>query len=248
MADDPSTPSTLNYDFLSHEKYLAAIGVGLISASLSLYGSLAAMYVILRHRKWGEAYHRLILGLVTSDLLLSVSIIAQTWALPSHLGLPGAVGNTASCDAVGWLFQYYIASSVYNAELSLYFYFRIKYNQNDRTWSRMWEPWVHVVPFAVPTMFGVLGTALGLFHPSFTFKLCDFWVYPADCVLRADVPCQRATTRSVVSVGYTVSTEPSSNNYASWKRTVSMFRCTPIDINNAIGPSWYRPVCTRPPF
>lgn len=194
----------LKYNSLSDAKFFFAFGVAVFSASLSIYGSLSAMFLICRNRKLKELYHRLIFGLSVSDLILSLTVIVQFFLARRDLGYPIARGTVKTCDAVGFLFQYYISSSIYNAELSLYFVAKVRYNMTDRQFSKRFEPYLHIFPFLIPTIFGIIGIAFSLFNPSFTLRVCDFWVYPADCTIRDDVPCERTNTNVIIVVGYVV--------------------------------------------
>lgn len=175
--DWATASSSLNYNYLSRPQFVSAATVAMSSALLSMYGSAAALYLILRNQKLKELYHRLIFGLCVSDLLFSASIVVHFVGLPSDLGLPMAVGSAQTCNALAFFFQYYMASSMYNALLSLYFCAKIVGRQTDRQLSARFEPMVHVIPFGLATVFAVVGVSLGLFHVGFTLHTCDYWAY-----------------------------------------------------------------------
>ena len=194
--------ATLNYDYLSREKYITAIMIAWCSALLSCLGSLSAIYLILRTNKLQELYHRLVFGLCISDLILSTSIILQPVLTRGDLGLALSMGNVQTCEFVGFLFQYYMASCAYNALLSLYFCAKIRYNKSDRILAKQYEPYVHLVALGLPTLFGIVGVQRDLFNPSYTLYVCDFWAYPADCSLHNDYDNERGDCQLVHLVGY----------------------------------------------
>ena len=196
----------LNYDYLDDTIYQILLVPLFVSSMLSIYGSLSSIVLILRQNKLKEVYHRLVFGMSVADILLTISLLLIPFLLRKDLGLPLAIGNEQTCDALGFMFQFYVASSFYNANLSLFFVCKIIYNRSDRPISKRFEPYIHVLPFFFALTFGVVGVSLQLFNPGFLIPSCDFWHYPANCAFDDTVECERGDHTLGFAIGYGVGT------------------------------------------
>jgi hypothetical protein len=153
-----------------------------ISASLSIFGSSYILYdALVRSSNNGlSTYHRLMIGLSISDLLMSIGLFTSTLPMPSDTpDVQFAVGNTQKCAAVGFLEQAGVAAVMYNASLSTYYLLRIRYGWPTSKLVQA-EKWaLHSIPivFGLGTMIASL--ALGLFNSG----LFDCWIapFPQEC-------------------------------------------------------------------
>ena len=67
-----------------------------------------------------------------------------------------AVGNMASCDAVGFIGGVgYLGSPLYNCSLASFFLLKLKYNwDNDR--MKQVEKWFHIVPWSLSILYCIV--------------------------------------------------------------------------------------------
>jgi hypothetical protein len=66
-------------------------------------------------------YHRLLIGLSISDLIMSIGLFTSTWPMP--LDTPhvyGAINNTQTCALIGFMETIGVAAVMYNTSLSYY--------------------------------------------------------------------------------------------------------------------------------
>ena len=62
-----------------------------------------------------KLYHRLMLGLSFSDLVMSSSYYFSSWDVPKGTdGVFSPLGNTATCNAQAFFMQYGVSTSIYN--------------------------------------------------------------------------------------------------------------------------------------
>jgi hypothetical protein len=121
-------------------------------------------------------YHRLLIGLSVTDLIMSLGLFTSTWPMPVDTPhVYGAVGNTQTCTLVGFLETCGVGTVIYNASLSFYYLVRIRHGWSTRRIVQTHvELYMHIVPigFALVTMFA------GLFLDLYNSGLFDCWIAP----------------------------------------------------------------------
>lgn len=181
-----SSTQPVNYVFLTDAQYITAFTFGLISCSLSLFGSTSIIYLVVkRHNVWNDAeqvHHRIVLGLSVMDVITSSIIFVAPYINREDTGLLFARGNVASCDFGGFFFQFFIGSTFYNCLLSIYFVRTIRYNKSASAALFHHERLFHVIAFLVPIAFGIAGVVTKVFNPSLFLGFCDIEVYPWNCL------------------------------------------------------------------
>jgi len=120
-----------------------------ISASLSILGSFAIIYVISRSTdKLNTTLHRLLLGLCIGDLLTSIALAFTKVIIYSEDGKIPMTTNQAACDAQGFFFVLGgIVSPFYNCGLCVYYLYVIKWNYSNAKIAKNVEPFLHAMPW-----------------------------------------------------------------------------------------------------
>jgi hypothetical protein len=120
-----------------------------ISASLSILGSFAIIYVISRSKdKLNTTLHRLLLGLCIGDLLTSIALAFTKVIIYSEDGKIPMTSNQAACDAQGFFFVLGgIVSPFYNCGLCVYYLYVIKWNYSNAKIAKNVEPFLHAIPW-----------------------------------------------------------------------------------------------------
>lgn len=198
---DDTTTIDGNYRYLTSAQYLVAFCAGCLSSGLSLLGSGTIVYLVLKQSRLHETiYHRIVFGLSCMDLVVTVAVILQPFLLPSYTRLPFASGQIATCDGVAFLLHYYLGSYIYSCELSLYFLFMIRYNISEVALAKTFEPFIHIVPVLVPTLFGIYGLTTQQFNPDPVFAFCDISVYPSNCLDVDSIECERGLSYAALRI------------------------------------------------
>eukprot|EP00979_Chaetoceros_neogracilis_P006045 scaffold1197_cov168-Chaetoceros_neogracile.AAC.4 len=120
-----------------------------ISASLSILGSFAIIYVISRSTdKLNTTLHRLLLGLCIGDLLTSIALAFTKVIIYSEDGQIPMTTNQAACDAQVFLTVLGgTVSPFYNCGLCVYYLYVIKWNYSNTKIAKNVEPFLHVMPW-----------------------------------------------------------------------------------------------------
>ena len=134
------------------------------SGILSLTGGLLLILYVLskpKKTKWSP-YNQIILSVSLFDVMSSIAYIMGTSLAPATLGLPGSIGNEATCGFQAWLYQLGLTAVYYSVILSMYFLLVVKYDWNERKFVQV-SRYVHlcavgmglimafaVIPFAAP--------------------------------------------------------------------------------------------------
>jgi hypothetical protein len=134
-----------------------------ISGSLGFAFSLLIVASVVRDKKRrGSTYDRLLVGISCVDMNSSFWYVMSTWPIPKSSTVLWAVGNDATCTLQGFLSHLVIASSFYNASLTLYYLLTIRYGwKQDRI--RKIEPLLHAVPLTWGIGTSFTGLGLGIF-------------------------------------------------------------------------------------
>jgi hypothetical protein len=85
-----------------------------VTGFLSMVGSFwIIVEVLMDDLKRTNVYHRLLLGLSSSDFIFSIFMFASTWPIPSDTpDIAWAIGNERTCKVQGFVLQFGIASPV----------------------------------------------------------------------------------------------------------------------------------------
>lgn len=138
-----------------------------ITSALSIVGSSLILSRILKFReeKLQRVYHRLIFGLSTIDIFVSIGNMMSTLAIPSDtIGSFGAIGNRTSCITQGFILQMGQGIPIYNASLCIYFLMVIKYNISDDKIAKRIEPIMHITAITFPFLTGLWAASIGIFN------------------------------------------------------------------------------------
>jgi hypothetical protein len=139
---------------------LTPVFTGLLSA----WGSVTIIYMVLTSSK-RSCYKRIMLGLSVFDLMSSLTIALQPFLLPSDSQPPRvwAVGNDASCNAMGFFHQFSQAAVWYTGFLSVFFLLTIRFDFSEETMAKCMEPLFHVWSIGYPLVTGIVGLVLGAY-------------------------------------------------------------------------------------
>lgn len=211
--------------FLPDHRRMAVVCVGLVSCTLSLYGSATLVWLICRRvlpknkaqqersaRRRSEEnaealYHRLILGLSAFDIINTTGYLLSPFFLPTDTQLKWALGNRTTCTMSGVFNQFVIGSYVYNAVLSCYYLGLIRYNWKPQSTAAWLEPAVHLLALALPLIQSVPSAVLGGMNAGPLLGLCAQYPHPYECYggfsqgHSSLVPCTRGVNAAVTTVG-----------------------------------------------
>lgn len=191
----------VDYFYLSPEKYYLATISGFFAAFLSVFGSVSIMYVIVSRKRLGSVYHRIMMGISASDLMSSAATMLQLLLRPAKTGLPMAMGNFRTCEAVASFFMYTMTSYVYSGILSFYFFLTIRRGWSPRHVAKYTEPWIHIIAWLPSTVINTFGVALQVYNPLLVLGgVCMLATYPADCTVSKNVECIRGEPIYIVRI------------------------------------------------
>jgi hypothetical protein len=171
--------------------------VPLLTAPFSVVGSSLLIYVILVERKesFKSVYSRLILGLCTLDVLLSLSLIVMgPWAMPEEASsfVAGARGTFQSCEVAGFFLNFMFGTMWYSTFLALYFMLLIFFEWKEATIARYVEPLGHFISVLFPLFLSSVAIANDYINPMDILPgFCWLWHYPSDCHDYEEVECLR---------------------------------------------------------
>ena len=139
-----------------------------VSASVSIIGSAATMWHILRsHKGLSSTYHRLVFGLCVGDLMFSLAVAFNSTAAPKEMQylLPSARGNMGTCAAQGFIGSVGIVMAYsYNSMICFYYLSIITFNKKDEYIKHKLEPWFHGVPIIWTIAIGITGLIIKQFN------------------------------------------------------------------------------------
>lgn len=192
--------------FSQAEETLVSV-FGTITASLSIFGALSILYIILAKKKFfcpGLVFHRIMGCMSVADMLSSLGFLLQPYLLPAaETQRPSAIGNFTTCETAAFLSYLAMASHMYSCFLSIYFLLKMRYDWSLIRISRALEPWIHLWAWGVPIILASVGVAFDVFNPRPVIGACLAGRYPVDCEVNEDVECQRGgSAGSVVLMVY----------------------------------------------
>lgn len=160
---DSSDMSELSTLTLAQEKTLAMMGV--VSGSLSVLGSSTIVYKVLKKKYIRTPYDRLMLGLSTCDIIASVTLALGPFLIPASTSQRvWAIGNDATCNMLGWFFQFSFSAIMYNGLLSYYYLLTVRFGVKREEFARKYEKWMHGLTLLWFVATATYGSAIGLWH------------------------------------------------------------------------------------
>ncbi|GFH56220.1 hypothetical protein CTEN210_12696 [Chaetoceros tenuissimus] len=156
-----------------------------VASTVSLIASGTIITMIVRNKNGGglkSPYSRIIFGLSFGDVLFSLGFIFSPIAAPKDT--PDnlwAAGNTASCEFVGFLFNFMSIVPFYSAFLTYYFYKRVVRKVSRSTFAYRTEVKLHVFIWMYTIVGGFVALGLDYFNPSRKGSMCLMIEYPLSC-------------------------------------------------------------------
>ena len=165
------------------------ISITVVLSFASTMSSALVIYLILHSEKKlsQSVLHHIFLGISVADIMHYLSVVTTTLPMPTDMIYTGyqglMIGNDLTCSIQGTLVSFGLfAGFLYNAMLSVYYLCSIKYDISDETFSRRFEPILHIICICtslVPSISGNFGVG---YHPNPTsFSWCGFTKYPYWC-------------------------------------------------------------------
>lgn len=217
-------------DFLSNSQLAAIIITPIITAALSVVGSVCIVFIIL-FRKQGrsateaetsgslefskrksfvrnprtnrlQTYHRLMLAMSLADIVNSGWIILGPVPNLKETGIVLASGNTTTCAAAGFFFHLGFSVMYYNISLMLYYVMVIRFGMKPQMIARV-EPLMHVISIGKPLIESIIGLSYKAFNP-WAYTGCYFATYPPLCGKEGGHPCTRGQLASLFYLIFTL--------------------------------------------
>ncbi|KAI2501673.1 hypothetical protein MHU86_12797 [Fragilaria crotonensis] len=188
-------------DFYTTPQQITLVFTSLLSGLASLLGSLTIMYIIWRDRvkKLKCVYHRVLLALSVIDCVASLNFAFGFLFVPEG-NFWGAQGNTASCEASGFLTIFSASLLPYNFGLALYYLLIIRYGKTQQFVARNVEPYIHILSLSMPMGVAFWALFTSALNPlPFMGGWCSIAKYPPLCDAEAG-ECSRGFTNRVISV------------------------------------------------
>ncbi|KAI2505422.1 hypothetical protein MHU86_9035 [Fragilaria crotonensis] len=187
-------------DYYTIPKQIILVFASLLSGLVSLLGSLTIIYIIWRDRnkKLKCVYHRILFAVSLIDCIASLNFAFGFLLVPKG-DFWGAQGNTASCEASGFLNTFFASQFPYNFGLALYYLLIIRYGTTQEFVARNVEPYIHFFSLTVPM--GIMYWALfttALNPLPFLGGWCFVAKYPPSCDIAAG-ECSRGVTSKTIS-------------------------------------------------
>jgi len=178
---------------LAQQKALALVPkvTGLISL---IFSALIVISVARDKQKRSSTYHRLLAGISCVDISSSFWLGLSTWPIPRDSGVLWASGTTATCTLQGFFTEFGVASSFYNASLSFYYLFVIRYGWKDFRMRKV-EPFMHTIPVVWGLWTAIAGLPLTLFNNANLW--CWIAPHPLGCQDNPDVECIRGDNADI---------------------------------------------------
>ena len=170
---------------------IAVTVIGSVTGSMSTFGSIAIIAMLLRsEKKLRSTYRRLLFCMSVADIIFSTSIVCASFPSPKDTpGVWSPMGNTFTCALQGLaLYSGNIGLTFYNCSLCLYFFLSIAKNVQREQMIKI-ERFFHAIP-----ILWILSTdSFLLATESFNnFGVaCMVSSYPRGCDSNNEVECTR---------------------------------------------------------
>jgi hypothetical protein len=138
-------------------------------------------------------YMRILFIMSVADLMHPVTVMTQPFWVPASTSPRyWALGNHATCTAVGAAQQLGLAAFWYQGMLSSWYRITIVHGRTGELWTKRLEPWMHLVALGYPLTTSVAGIFMDVYHELNIGQGC--WVSESNeeptCVLEPNVRCQ----------------------------------------------------------
>jgi len=137
------------------------------------------------------------------DVMSSTAFAFSSLPVPKGWpGVPGAMGNQATCDAQGFFLVLGVTGSLlYSCSLSIYFLCIVKYKMTYQEFRRKYERFLHIFVIVYSVTAASVTVADGAINPLAMKCICTS--YPADCLTNDDIECIRGENAFVYYIiGY----------------------------------------------
>jgi hypothetical protein len=188
-----------DFAYFSDAQYIILCIVGALSSVLSILGSTTILSLVIRRKKTGELYQRLLLGLSVSDLFMSFSLLLQPLLTPKETGYPLALGNSSTCKALGFGYLFFISSYTYNCMLGIYFLAVVRYQASSQSIARCLEPWGHIIAFGAPLAIGTVSVRYDVLNVNPFLGGCTLFPTDHECTWKDDVECENASAHNILN-------------------------------------------------
>ncbi|CAJ1945567.1 unnamed protein product [Cylindrotheca closterium] len=172
----------MNFRKLSQGQELLLAILPIPSAILSMFGSVIIITMAFhsRQKKPWTPYHGLLTGMSLCDILFSITLAAGNFLYPKSTSDRAlAMGNDATCDAIGFFNQFSYSALLYNAMLGYYFLLTTKYRYSNMDIAAKFETSMHMVCLGWP----LLTAFAGLFMDVYGEREVNI-----GCWVRKDIP------------------------------------------------------------
>lgn len=180
-----------------------------LTGPLSVVGSGVIIYIVIkdRKRKLKKVYHRLLLGYSIVDVMTSFNLSLSALVVPKGtVGVWGAQGNVATCEASGFINQFFQSQGLYNAFMCVYMLLVVRFDVREEFIAKWVEPFVHGIAFLCPIIIAGIALSQRLYNPAIVIVgWCFINGAPGDCIRYPDeFECERGA------------------NYAFWQAVLNM--------------------------
>eukprot|EP00934_Nitzschia_sp_Nitz4_P005342 Nitzschia sp. Nitz4//scaffold7_size249615//165961//167400//NITZ4_001190-RA/size249615-processed-gene-0.149-mRNA-1//1//CDS//3329558481//5332//frame0 len=139
--------------------------LGLISGTLSVFGSSVIIFKILHNLYRATPYDRLLLALSSCDIIASLTFAVSPFLLPKETSQRAwAAGNDATANMLGFLTQFSFSAILYNGMLSYYYLLTVKYGVKRADFAQKYEPWMHVITLTFFLVTATVGSVMGFYN------------------------------------------------------------------------------------
>ena len=132
-------------------------------------------------KKW-TPYTRLLMGLSTSDIIMSITLALSSYLLPRESSRwVYAIGSDTTCSLLGAFSQFSYSTSFYNANLCLYFLLTARLRWKNHMIAKYIEPLMHLSSIGFPLLTAGYGLMKGVYHELPLGQGCWVYNYPENC-------------------------------------------------------------------
>ena len=172
----------------------AGVAIAATTGTISAISSFIIIYLMYKSKKGFKqsVYHRIMLGMSFSDIIVSLAIAFTTLPMPKDMiyrQFEGLLvrGNVSTCTIQGFFFILGgSCTGAYICSLLLYYLFSIRYKKTEEEIAKRIEPWLH----AIPIIYGIsISSSLVFFealNPTPFESWCTAMTIPYWCPDRPD--------------------------------------------------------------
>ena len=173
----------------TQEKILSVTST--ISGTLSLLASTTIIRKVATSTdRLKSPYARIVFGLCTSDIFVSIANATSTFLTPSGTSWM-SVGNEATCTIQGFFsLMGSVSTPFYNLSLCIFYLCVVKYSMRGTRFRHEIEPYLHAIPIVWSLFIAIYAASAGLINPG-NGAICHLGSYPTNCHLDEDIPCER---------------------------------------------------------